>query len=169
SRNTRNTIAKLSKSRAPPAGSKGWPSCSIGRPGLTNEYESSSMLHVYIESPGSVLLPGLHRAQSFSNEGRSAIPPRGRRLRIHTFAHVVGIVPGSIKDQFPELCILPHEFRYESVEQSKQVVADQHLAVAVRPRTDTDRGNLQPTRHGLRHDIRDRLDDDGKRSGVFER
>jgi hypothetical protein len=29
SRNTRNTIAKLSKSRAPPAGSKGWPSCKV--------------------------------------------------------------------------------------------------------------------------------------------
>src|SRR5258708_30539944 len=27
---------------------------SIGRPGLTNEYESSSVLHVNIESPGSV-------------------------------------------------------------------------------------------------------------------
>jgi hypothetical protein len=31
------------------------------------------------------------------------------------------------------------------------------------------RGDLQPTHHGLRNGIRDRLDDDGKRSGVFER
>src|SRR5438477_4127066 len=99
-------------------------------------------------------LPGLHRALSFFNECGSAIPPRGRGLRIHTFAHVVGIVPGSIRDQFPELYILPHEFRYESVEQPKHVVANQYLAVAVRTRTDTDRGDLQPTRHGLRNGIR---------------
>src|SRR5258708_25090199 len=62
---------------------------SIGRLGLTNEYESSSVLHVNIKWPGSVLCPSLHRAQSFSNERGSAIPPRGRGLRIHTFAHVV--------------------------------------------------------------------------------
>src|SRR5437762_6657849 len=102
-------------------------------------------------------LPGLYRALSFSNECGSAIPLRVRGMGIHTFAHVVGIVPGSIKDQFPELCILPHEFRYECVEQSEHVVADQHLAVAVWPRSDADRGNLQPTGHGLRHGIRDRL------------
>src|SRR2546430_1611025 len=57
-------------------------------------------------------------------------------------------VPGVLGKGAPELAmevgVLPNELRRESIEQPEQVVADEHLAVAVGPRADADRDDAQP-------------------------
>ena len=74
-----------------------------------------------------------------------------------------------IQDLSPKLCILLRERRHEGIKESENVVADQHLAVAMRSRPYADCGNAQPGSHSLGNRIRNRLKDYGERSGVFER
>jgi type IV secretory pathway VirB4 component len=96
------------------------------------------------------------------------VAPRRRGLWKHTLAHVVRKILRSTEDQFPELCVLFHERRHERIEESENIVTDQHLTVAVRPRPDTNRGNLQPGSHSVGNRIWNRLEYDRKCSRVFE-
>ena len=83
---------------------------------------------------------------------------RRGRLWKYALTHVVRKISSSIEDHFPELCVLFHEGRDKLVKESENVVADQHLAVAMRSRADANRGNFQPGSQLCGNRIRNRFE-----------
>src|SRR6266699_6906675 len=55
------------------------------------------------------------------------------------------------------------------MKESENVVTDQHLAIAMRARTDADRGNPQPRSHDLRDRIGNTLNYQREDASVFQR
>src|SRR5206468_10967176 len=82
--------------------------------------------------------------------------------------HFVRIIPRRAEDQLPELRVLLHERRHEGLKEAKNVVADQHLTVAVRSCPDANRGNLQSGSYRFDNRIWNRLQHDCKCSGIFK-
>src|SRR6266571_7567785 len=97
-----------------------------------------------------------------------AVVPRRGSLWKRALTHFVRIIPRRAEDQLPELRVLLHERRHEGVKEAKNVVADQHLTVAIRSSADANRGNLQSGSYGFGNRIWNRLQHDGKCSGIFK-
>src|SRR5216117_1775976 len=99
--------------------------------------------------------------------GRAVVPRRGSLWK-RALTHFVRIIPRRAEDQLPELRVLLHEWRHEPVEESKNVVADKHLAVAMRSRPDADGGNLQARSYLPGYRIGNCFEHNRECSGVFE-
>src|SRR5437667_1136586 len=97
-----------------------------------------------------------------------AVVPRRSSLWKRALTHFVRIIPRRAEDQLPELRVLLHERRHEGVKEAKNVVADQHLTVAVRSCPDANRGYLQSGSYGFGNRIWNRLQHDGKCSRIFK-
>ncbi len=74
-----------------------------------------------------------------------------------------------VQDLLPDLGVLFRERRHERIKQSKNVIADEDLAIAMRSRSDADRGNPQPGSHDLRDRIGNTLNYQREDAGVFQR
>ena len=90
----------------------------------------------------------------FHRGNGSSLSLRRRRLGKHSTSHFVRIGFRSAHDDFPEVSVLFHERRHEFIKESEYIVADQHLAVALRTGSDADGGNLQPGSHFFGDQIR---------------
>ena len=85
-----------------------------------------------------------------NGSGRS---PRCRRFWKHSTPHFVRKGFRGTHDDL-KMSVLFHEQRNEFIKQAKNIIADQHLAVALRTGSDADGGNLQPGSHFFGDQIR---------------
>jgi len=90
-----------------------------------------------------------------------------RRERPHS--HIVTVFAYGTGNDSPHIGVLPREFRHWVKGQPQDVMQHQDLAVAIRPCSDSDRGNAQFTRNLRRQFARHRFQHHGKRAGGFHR
>jgi hypothetical protein len=69
---------------------------------------------------------------SFDDQKRNPVATGGCGLWKYTLAHIVRVIFCGTQDHFPELRVLFYKRRHEPIKEAENVVANQHLAVAVR-------------------------------------
>src|SRR4029077_420090 len=84
-------------------------------------------------------------------------------------AHVLVEGAGGGLDGLTEFGVLADEFRDVVGIQSEDVLDDEHLGVALRPRPDADGGHRERFRHPLTKRARDALEDDRKGARCLQR
>src|ERR1700737_400486 len=101
----------------------------------------------------------------------SALPGRVLVLRGGEGAapYVLVELPGGGFNRLSELGVLANELRDVVRVQSEDILDDQHLGIAIRPRADADRGNRQSLGDAPAQLAGDSLEHDGERAGIFQR
>src|SRR6266446_3619002 len=74
-----------------------------------------------------------------------------------------------VQDLLPELRVLFHKRRHELIEKSEEVIADEDLAIAMRPGADADGWNFQAGSYRLRDGLGNRLKHQCECPCVFQR
>src|SRR6266446_4988256 len=81
---------------------------------------------------------------SFDDQKRNAVATGDCGLWKYTLAHVVRVILCGTQDHIPELRVLLYKRRHKPIKKSENVVADQHLTVAVWSGPDADGRDFQP-------------------------
>src|SRR5579863_1678690 len=84
-------------------------------------------------------------------------------------SHLLGVSSGGFRNRFSQLRITLRKRRRGVFCQPQRVIADQHLAVAMRPSADADRGNAQLRGYGAGQFGWNRFQHDRENARFFQR